>query len=83
MDSRTAAQVLGCRGGKARARRLVSRQRQAIASLGGDARALSLARARRVRTNFRYVEAIAVMRGQSKVAVVRKASEPLPVCRGN
>jgi hypothetical protein len=61
------AKQLGKRGGLARAKKLSSKKRKAIASMGGRSRALSHHAARRVETNFRYVEAIEALR---KAAVV-------------
>jgi hypothetical protein len=72
------ARALGRRGGRARARRLAAPDRQRIASLGGQARARSFQAARRVRDNFRYLEAVDDLRPR---AVVRRSSAfagPLP-----
>jgi hypothetical protein len=56
------AKQLGRRGGLARAKSLSLSRRKAIASLGGQARALSRHAVRRVEENFRYLEAIEALR---------------------
>ena len=56
------ARVLGRRGGKVRARTLSREERQEIASKGGRARALSYHAERRVRENFRALEAVEALR---------------------
>lgn len=63
MNHREAAQAMGRRGGRARARRLSPERRRSIASLGGDARRESLAAARRIADNFVYAETVVVLRG--------------------
>jgi len=67
MDASEIAQVLGRRGGIARARRLSRHQRREIASQGGRARALSYHAERRVRENFRALEAIGALRHSSGI----------------
>ena len=61
------AQILGRRGGQARARSLSAPERKKIASLGGRAKALSHHAVRRIEDNFRYLEATEALRGFSKV----------------
>jgi general stress protein YciG len=56
------ARVLGRRGGKVRARVLSREERQEIAAKGGRARALSHHAERRVRENFRALEAVDALR---------------------
>lgn len=56
------ARVLGRRGGTARARRLSREERREIAAKGGRARALSHHAERRVRENFRALEAVDALR---------------------
>lgn len=52
------AKTLGRRGGQSRAKRLSSERKKAIASLGGQARALSLKAAQRILENFRYIDVL-------------------------
>ena len=52
------AQALGRLGGRARAKNLPASRRKEIASQGGRAKALSRVAARRIRDNFRYLEAV-------------------------
>jgi general stress protein YciG len=56
------ARVLGRRGGTARARALSREERREIAAKGGRARALSHHAERRVRENFRALEAVDALR---------------------
>ncbi len=70
MDISSLARKLGRRGGETRAKRLSAKRRHEIASQGGRSRARSLALAKRVRVNFRYVEAILALRGK-KITVQR------------
>jgi hypothetical protein len=79
MDITQVARSLGRRGGQARAARLTPEERRRIAALGGHARRRSLELARRVAENFRYVDAVAAMRGgRPKVARVKTCPGPLP-----
>lgn len=70
MHTRDMAKALGARGGRARAKRLAPRDRKRIAALGGRARADSIAAARRIADNFRYLATMRVMPGRT-TAVVR------------
>jgi general stress protein YciG len=56
------ARVLGRHGGTARARALSREERREIAAKGGRARALSHHAERRVRENFRALEAVDALR---------------------
>jgi general stress protein YciG len=56
------ARVLGRRGGTARSRVLSREERREIAAKGGRARALSHHAERRVRENFRALEAVDALR---------------------
>ena len=67
MSVRQYAQILGRRGGRARARSLSSQARKKIASLGGRAKALSRHAVRRIEDNFKYLEAIEALRKISNV----------------
>ncbi len=79
MDTKTMAQALGRRGGRARARRLSSSEKARIASLGGAARRHSLEAARRIEQNFRYVAAVEALRGgRPRVVRIRSFDGPLP-----
>jgi hypothetical protein len=60
------ARALGRRGGRIRAQRLSGARKSAIAALGGSARARSLAAARRIEENFRYVAAIGSLRAAAR-----------------
>ncbi len=73
------ARLLGRRGGLARGRRLSPDARQRIASLGGQARRDSLEAAQRILDNFRYAQAVEVLRGGAPpVRRLRRISERLP-----
>jgi hypothetical protein len=52
------AAALGRRGGRARAARLTAARRRQIAIQGAAARRASLDAARRITSNFRYLEAV-------------------------
>jgi hypothetical protein len=79
MDITQVARSLGRRGGHARAARLTPEERRRIAALGGQARRRSFELARRVAENFRYVDAVAAMRGgRPKVARLKTCRGPLP-----
>lgn len=79
MDTRTLAQLLGARGGKARARRLTADRRSRIAALGGAARHESMAVARRIADNFVYLESVVALRGgPPPVRRVSQCKGPLP-----
>jgi len=79
MNLAQVAQLLGRRGGKARAARLAPSERRRVASLGGAARAESYRKARLVAVNFRYVAAVRDLQ-RSAVAVERLThfDGPLP-----
>ena len=53
----------GKRGGIVRAQRLSAERRREIASLGGEARRRSIAAAKRIADNFRYLAAVLSMQG--------------------
>lgn len=79
MDPQNIAKVLGRRGGLARAKRLSSGQRRKIASLGGHARRESMLAAKRIEANFRYVNTIRKLRGETlKVKRLKHFKGPLP-----
>lgn len=65
MDISLLAKALGRRGGLSRSRRLSAERKKQIAALGGHSRAQSLLLAKRVHVNFRYVQTIREMRGES------------------
>ncbi len=69
MNRTQMAKALGRLGGRARARRISAGQRKKISSLGGKARAESLQAARRIVANFRYVNTIRKLRGESDKVV--------------
>jgi len=62
MDTHRYAQFLGRLGGLARARKLDSEERRRIASQGGLARSLSRHAVRRIEDNFRYLDAVSILR---------------------
>jgi hypothetical protein len=66
MGTSEIARALGRRGGIARAQALSRDQRWEIASRGGRARALSHHAERRIRENFRALEAIDALRKSSR-----------------
>lgn len=72
------ARALGRRGGMARARRLSTFQKQAIAALGAQARMESRRIARRIEANFRYAEAVRLLRGAPRVTRERCFRGRLP-----
>ena len=63
MDTHQMARALGRRGGRARAAKLSSEEKQRIASLGGHARRRSLEAARRIVINLRHARMVTLMRG--------------------
>lgn len=65
MKAREMAARLGRRGGRIRARRLSAEDRKRIASLGGNARRISLVTAQRVASNFQYVASVRELAGRS------------------
>jgi general stress protein YciG len=67
MDASEIAGMLGRRGGLARAVALSRERRREIAAQGGRARALSHHAERRVRENFRALEAVDALRKSSRV----------------
>lgn len=62
MNLANIAKKMGSLGGKARAKRLSSPAKKAIASLGGLARAQSILVAKRIEQNFAYVAAMNEMK---------------------
>jgi len=66
------ARRLGSRGGRARGLRLSAAEKKSIASLGGQARMLSLRASRRIVENLMYAAAAAELRGEARV--VRRES---------
>jgi hypothetical protein len=78
MNSRQIAKVLGRRGGRMRAKRLSASERSRIASLGGKARATSLAAARRIAVNLRYAAVLRDLRGVTEVTRRGAFEGPLP-----
>lgn len=78
MDTRSMAQALGRRGGRARARSLTPEQRRGIAALGGVARRRSLELAQRHADNFMYARMVLELRPPPRVERVRNFSGPLP-----
>jgi hypothetical protein len=75
----TIAQLLGRRGGQARADRLSSEERKQIAAAGGRARALSLQAERRILQNLTYAEAVKqLQRGTPPVKRLKRCPHPLP-----
>jgi hypothetical protein len=79
MDIAQVARALGRRGGQARAARLSAQERRRIAALGGHARRRSLELAHLVTENFRYVEAVAALRGgRPKVVRSKTCTAKLP-----
>ena len=72
------ARALGKKGGKARAARLAPAEKQRIAALGGQARALSLHAARRIAENFRYAEVMDALQPRPKATRLRTFDGPLP-----
>jgi len=72
MTRRQMAQLLGRRGGRARARRLGAHEREQIASLGGKARSLSLRVTRRIVENLEYAAVVRMLEGRA--APVRRLS---------
>lgn len=65
MNISSLAKVLGRRGGQVRAKRLSPERRREIAALGGKARANSLDLYKRMIENFRYVQTIREMCGET------------------
>jgi hypothetical protein len=79
MNLQEMARVMGRRGGRARARRLSAERRRQIASLGGQARHLSLQTARRIDENLAYAAAVLELRGGSpKVCRMKTFDGRLP-----
>ena len=73
------AQVLGRRGGLARAKRLSSEERKRIAASGGRARALSLQAERRILQSLTYAEAVKDLQGGAPpVKRLKRCPHPLP-----
>lgn len=79
MDARDIARVLGRRGGRARAQRLSAAERKRIASLGAQARAVSLQAARRITDSLRYADVVTELRGGApEVTRMRTFNGPIP-----
>jgi hypothetical protein len=78
MDTRSMAQALGRRGGRARARNLSPDERRRIAALGGAARRRSLEAARRLTANFRYAAVVRELRPPPAVERMKSFSSRLP-----
>jgi len=72
------AQILGRRGGKARACKLSPVERRKIALLGARARMSSIEASKRIESNFRYLNTIHQLRGIPKVIRVKTCHYPLP-----
>ena len=72
------AKALGSRGGKARAKRLNSKEKKLIASAGGKARVESLRLAKRIEINFRYANTLKEMASPIRVSSVSKTHKKLP-----
>ncbi len=72
------ARALGRRGGVSRGRRLSSAQKTRIAAMGARARIESLRIARRIVANFRYAEAVRMLRGAPRVTRVSRFNGRLP-----
>ncbi|MGE0640820.1 MAG: hypothetical protein AB7G12_16780 [Thermoanaerobaculia bacterium] len=66
------ARILGSRGGRARSEKLPAAEKRRIASLGGQARRLSLRAGRRIDENLDYAAAAEELRGKRNV--VRRES---------
>lgn len=82
MNVRKYAQLLGRRGGTARARKLAPERRRQIASSGGAARVASLLAARRIADNFVYLGAVDTLRGgPPAIEQMTECAEPLPGAR--
>lgn len=78
MTIREMAEVMGRRGGRARAARLTAAERKRIAVLGAEARRASFERARRIVSNLGYAAMIAELRGRPVVARTRTFRGRLP-----
>ena len=79
MKTTTIAQLLGRRGGQARAARLSSEDRKRIAASGGRSRALSLHAERRILQNLTYAEAVKQLQGgTAPVKRLKRCRHPLP-----
>ncbi len=78
MDYRDIAKVLGRRGGLKRAQNLSSDEKIRIARMGAKARVASLKAATRIKTNFKYLEAIRQLKPPPKVKSVKSTNSKLP-----
>ena len=79
VNPRDIAQLLGRRGGHARARRLTAEERRRIASSGGHARRESLEAALRIAANLRHARMVAQLQQRSgTIARVKRCRGPLP-----
>ena len=82
MDRSAIAQLLGRRGGLARAKRLDQVERRRIASQGARARMESLTIARRIYQNFYYLTASLEHAPTVRVLRMHKSDGPLPKIAG-
>ena len=79
MKTTAIAQLLGRRGGQARAYRLSSEERKRIAASGGRAKAFSLQAERRILENLAYAEVVKQLQGEPPpVKRVKRCPHPLP-----
>lgn len=78
MNYQDMAKVLGRRGGLKRAQNLSSTEKARIARMGAKARVASLKAAKRVETNFKYLEAILQLNPPPKVKSVKTINRKLP-----
>jgi hypothetical protein len=79
VNPRNLAQLLGRRGGRARARRLTAEERRRIASSGGHARRESLEAAMRIAATLRHAQMVAQLQQRSgAIARVKRCRGPLP-----
>jgi len=72
------AKALGRRGGLKRAKNLSAKRKKQIASSGGLSRAESIKQAKRIETNFKYLQAIQELMPQVTVRSEKNTNEKLP-----
>ena len=80
-STKNIAQLLGRRGGRARAKRLSLEAKKEIASLGGKARAESLQATQRIQRNFNYLKVVQTLRRRGKQIKINRLKNfkgPLP-----
>lgn len=82
MNISNIAKQLGRRGGLKRAANLSPQQRRDISLMGAKARAESYALAKRIETNFRYVEAMLDLAPQPRVQRHKTCRHSLPRING-